>query len=120
MAKIYKNVSLRLKKSLKEKIVLAYSGGLDTSVIISWLQEKYDAEVITLTLDLGQKEDFKEIAARSKATGAAKHYEIDVKEEFIKDYILPSIRANGMYEGKYPLATALGSTPDCDEARGGR
>ena len=55
MAKIYKNVSLRLKKSLKEKIVLAYSGGLDTSVIISWLQEKYDAEVITLTLDLGQK-----------------------------------------------------------------
>ena len=108
MAKIYKNVSLRVKKSLKEKIVLAYSGGLDTSVIISWLQEKYDAEVITLTLDLGQKEDFKEIAARSKAAGAAKHYEIDVKEEFINDYILPSIRANGMYEGKYPLATALG------------
>jgi argininosuccinate synthase len=108
VAKIYKNVSLRVKKSLKEKIVLAYSGGLDTSVIISWLQEKYDAEVITLTLDLGQKEDFKEIAARSKAAGAAKHYEIDVKEEFINDYILPSIRANGMYEGKYPLATALG------------
>ncbi|MGA2198395.1 MAG: argininosuccinate synthase, partial [Nitrososphaerales archaeon] len=93
---------------MNEKIVLAYSGGLDTSVIIGWLKEKYNAEVITLTLDLGQKEDFGEIAARSKAIGAAKHYEIDVKEEFISDYILPSIRANGMYEGKYPLATALG------------
>jgi argininosuccinate synthase len=108
MAKIYKNVSPRVKNRLNEKIVLAYSGGLDTSVIIGWLKEKYNAEVITLTLDLGQKEDFGEIAARSKAIGAAKHYEIDVKEEFISDYILPSIRANGMYEGKYPLATALG------------
>jgi argininosuccinate synthase len=108
MAKIYKNVSLRAEIPLREKIVLAYSGGLDTSVIIRWLQEKYDAEVITLTLDLGQKEDFKEIAARSRAIGAAKHEELDVKEEFIRDYILPSVRANGMYEGKYPLATALG------------
>ncbi len=93
---------------MREKIVLAYSGGLDTSVIIRWLQEKYDAEVITLTLDLGQKEDFREIAARSKAAGAAKHYQLDVKEEFVRDYVIPSIRANGMYEGKYPLATALG------------
>jgi argininosuccinate synthase len=93
---------------LKEKIVLAYSGGLDTSVIIKWLQEKYGAEVITLTLDLGQREDFKEIAARSKAVGAAKHYEVDVKDEFVRDYVLPSVLANGMYEGKYPLATALG------------
>ncbi len=94
---------------MKEKIVLAYSGGLDTSVCIKWLQEKYDAEVITLTLDLGQRtDDFKEIAERSKAAGAIKHYQIDVKEEFISNYVLPSIRANGMYEGKYPLATALG------------
>jgi argininosuccinate synthase len=93
---------------LKEKIVLAYSGGLDTSVCVKWLQEKYGAEVITLTLDLGQTEDFKEIADRSKATGAIKHYEVDVKDEFITNYVLPSIKANGMYEGKYPLATALG------------
>jgi argininosuccinate synthase len=93
---------------LREKIVLAYSGGLDTSVIIRWLQEKYDAEVITLTLDLGQKEDFREIAARSKAVGAIKHYQLDAKQEFIDDYVLPAIRANGMYESKYPLATALG------------
>jgi argininosuccinate synthase len=108
MAKIYKNVSSRVKNPLKEKIVLAYSGGLDTSVIIKWLQEKYDAEVITLTLDLGQKEDFREIAERSKVVGAVKHYELDVKEEFVRDYVLPSVLANGMYEGKYPLATALG------------
>jgi argininosuccinate synthase len=93
---------------LRDKIVLAYSGGLDTSVIIRWLQEKYDAEVVTLTLDLGQKEDFREIAARSKAVGAIKHYQLEAKQEFIDDYVLPAIRANGMYEGKYPLATALG------------
>ena len=108
MAKIYKNVSSTVEKPLKEKIVLAYSGGLDTSVSIKWLQEKYDAEVITLTLDLGQKEDFKEIAARSRAVGAIKHFEVDVKDEFVDGYVLPSVRANGMYEGKYPLATALG------------
>ncbi|MDA4122972.1 MAG: argininosuccinate synthase [Thaumarchaeota archaeon] len=93
---------------MKEKIVLAYSGGLDTSVCVKWLEEKYNAEVITLTLDLGQRDDFKEIAQRSKATGAAKHYQVDAKEEFISNYVQPSIRANGMYEGKYPLATALG------------
>ena len=93
---------------MKEKIVLAYSGGLDTSVCVKWLQEKYDAEVITLTLDLGQKEDFSEIAERSKAAGAVKHYQTDVKEEYISNYVLPAIQANGMYQGKYPLATALG------------
>jgi argininosuccinate synthase len=93
---------------LKEKIVLAYSGGLDTSVCVKWLEEKYNADVITLTLDLGQREDFKEIAQRSKATGAVKHYQVDAKDEFISNYVHPSIKANGMYEGKYPLATALG------------
>src|SRR5690348_3383234 len=95
--------------TLKEdKIVLAYSGGLDTSVSIKWLQEKYGADVVTLTLDMGQREDFAEIAQRSKQVGAIKHYQIDVKDEFIANYVLPSIKANGMYEGKYPLATALG------------
>jgi len=93
---------------LKERIVLAYSGGLDTSVCMKWLEEKYDADVITLTLDLGQRESFKDIAERSKATGAIAHYQIDAKEEFISNYIHPAIKANGMYEGKYPLATALG------------
>jgi argininosuccinate synthase len=93
---------------LREKIVLAYSGGLDTSVCIKWLQEKYNADVITLTLDLGQREDFQDITDRSKAAGAIKHFQLDVKEEYVTNYVLPSIQANGMYEGKYPLATALG------------
>jgi argininosuccinate synthase len=75
---------------------------------VKWLEEKYNAEVVTLTLDLGQREDFAEIARRSKATGAIKHYQVDAKEEFVSNYVFPSVRANGMYEGKYPLATALG------------
>jgi argininosuccinate synthase len=93
---------------MKEKIVLAYSGGLDTSVSIKWLQEKFSADVITLTLNLGQRESFKEIADRAYSTGAIKHYQLDVREEFIERYVKPAIKANGMYEGKYPLATALG------------
>ncbi len=109
MAKIYKNVSLRvIGKPLSEKIVLAYSGGLDTSVSIKWLQEKYNAEVVTLTLDLGQQDDLGEIAERAYSLGVKNHHELDVKEEFVANYICPAIRANGLYGGKYPLATALG------------
>lgn len=109
MAKIYKNVSLWvIGKRLSEKIVLAYSGGLDTSVSIRWLQEKYNAEVVTLTLDLGQQDDLGEIAERAYALGVKNHHELDVKEEFVANYICPAIRANGLYGGKYPLATALG------------
>jgi argininosuccinate synthase len=93
---------------LNQRIVLAYSGGLDTSVSIKWLQEKFHADVITLTLDLGQREDFREIEERAYSTGAVKHYQLDAREEFITGYVHPSIKANGMYEGRYPLATALG------------
>lgn len=93
---------------MKQKIVLAYSGGLDTSVSIKWLQEKYGADVVTLTLNLGQKEDFREIEERAYATGAVKHFQMDAREEFVRDYVFPSVKANGMYQGKYPLATALG------------
>jgi len=93
---------------LKEKTVLAYSGGLDTSVCIKWLQDKYDSDVVTLTLDLGQQEDFREIEQRAYSTGAVKHYQVDAKDEFVSSYVSPAIKANGMYEGKYPLATALG------------
>jgi argininosuccinate synthase len=93
---------------LNQRIVLAYSGGLDTSVSIKWLQEKFHADVITLTLDLGQREDFREIEERAYSTGAVKHYQLDVREEFVTGYVHPSIKANGMYQGKYPLATALG------------
>lgn len=90
------------------KIVLAYSGGLDTSVAIKWLQEKYNADIVTLTVDLGQQEDFRSIEEKAYKIGAVKHYTIDAKEEFVKDYIFPAIKANAMYEEKYPVSTALG------------
>ena len=91
----------------KRKIVLAYSGGLDTSVLLKWLQQKYDAEVITVTLDVGQKEDLKPIEEKAENLGAIKHYSIDAKEEFVKNYVFPAIKANALYEGKYPVSTAL-------------
>lgn len=92
---------------MKRKIVLAYSGGLDTSVMIKWLQEKYDAEVVTVTLDVGQKEDLKAIEEKAYKLGVLRHYSIDAKEEFAKNYIFPAIKANALYEGKYPVSTAL-------------
>ncbi|MCS7095525.1 MAG: argininosuccinate synthase [Candidatus Bathyarchaeota archaeon] len=88
-------------------VVLAYSGGLDTSVMAKWIQEKYGAEVITVTVDVGQLDDMKEIEKRSKAVGAKKHYSIDAKKEFVTEYVYPAIRANALYEGKYPLSSAL-------------
>jgi len=90
-----------------EKVVLAYSGGLDTSVIVKWLIDNYQADVITLTVDVGQPLDAKSIEERAKATGAKRHYYIDAKEEFVENYVHPALKANALYEGKYPLATAL-------------
>jgi len=89
------------------KVVLAYSGGLDTSVCIKYLQTLHRFDVISLTVDCGQDEDFKAIEKKSLAIGAIKHIFIDGKEEFANNYIIPSIKSNGMYEDKYPLATAL-------------
>lgn len=90
-----------------EKIVLAYSGGLDTSVMIKWLKENYAAEVIALAVDLGQEEDFERLHAKAISSGASKFYIEDVKDEFINQYIFPSLKANAIYEGKYLLATSL-------------
>ena len=90
----------------KEKLILAYSGGLDTSVILHWLVQKgYD--VIAYIADLGQKEDFEAVKAKSLKCGASKFYLKDLKEEFIKDFIFPAIRANAVYEGRYLLGTSL-------------
>ena len=89
------------------KVVLAYSGGLDTSVCIRYLQKLHKMDVITATVDCGQDDDFEEIARRSKAIGAVKHVYVDAKDEFARDYVVPSIKANGLYQNKYPLATAL-------------
>jgi argininosuccinate synthase len=91
------------------KVVLAYSGGLDTSVCIKWLQEKYNAKVITLTLELGQEiEDLHAIEENAKKLGAVKTYSIDARREFVFDYVNPAIKANALYEGKYPVSTAIG------------
>ena len=89
------------------KVVLAYSGGLDTSVCIRYLQTLHKLDVITVTVDCGQHDDFKEIEKKAEAIGAIEHVYIDAREEFAHDYIVPSIKANGLYQGKYPLATAL-------------
>lgn len=92
---------------VKEKCVLAYSGGLDTSVCIKYLQLLHDLDVVTVTVNVGQNDDFEEITNRSKQVGAIKHYNIDASSEFTQNYIIPSIKANGLYENRYPLATAL-------------
>ncbi len=89
------------------KAVLAYSGGLDTTVAIKWLQVKYGYDVVTVSVDVGQGDDLKEVERRAKAAGAIKHYTVDAKAEFINRYVMPCIKANGLYEDKYPLATAL-------------
>jgi argininosuccinate synthase len=92
---------------LSDKVVLAYSGGLDTSVSIKWIKEKYGLDVVTCTVDVGQQEDLSGIGERAAQIGAINHYQIDAKEEFAKDYVFPSIKANSLYEGTYPLSTAL-------------
>jgi len=89
------------------KVVLAYSGGLDTSVILKMMQEKLNAEVVTVTVDVGQTDDFKKIEKKALKLGTVKHYTIDAKEKFAKEYLTKAIKANALYEGSYPLATAL-------------
>ncbi len=91
-----------------QRIVLAYSGGLDTSVAIPWLAERYDAEIIAVTLDLGQGKELDAVRERAMATGAAGCHVVDVREEFAREYILPALQAHALYEDQYPLATALG------------
>ena len=91
-----------------DRIVLAYSGGLDTSVAIAWLAEKYGAEVIAVTLDLGQGRELTDVRERALAVGAARSHVLDVRDEFAREYILPALQAGALYEDRYPLATALG------------
>jgi len=94
-------------KMSKEKIVLAYSGGLDTSVSIKWLQEKYNYDVIALGIDVGEGKDLEAIRQKALNVGAIKAIMVDAKELLAKDYILPALKANALYEGKYPLSSAL-------------
>lgn len=89
------------------KVILAFSGGLDTSVCIKYLQTLHNLDVITLTVDIGQNDDFREINKVSSELGAVGHVYVDAKHEFLNDYVVPSIHANALYQHKYPLATAI-------------
>ena len=90
-----------------KKVVLAYSGGLDTSVIAKWLMDKYECEVITFTADIGQGNETKEAKNKAKKLGIKKIYVEDLKEEFVRDYVYPMFRGNALYEGEYYLGTSI-------------
>jgi argininosuccinate synthase len=92
---------------VSDKVVLAYSGGLDTSVAIQWLKENYDLDVIALTIDVGNERDFSAIKQKSLKVGAVKSLVIDARDLFVKYFVFPSLQADAVYEGQYPLATAL-------------
>jgi argininosuccinate synthase len=92
---------------VSDKVVLAYSGGLDTSVAIRWLKENYDLDVIALTIDVGNERDFSAIKQKALKVGAIKSLVIDAKELFVKHFVFSSLQADAIYEGQYPLATAL-------------
>jgi argininosuccinate synthase len=89
------------------KIVLAYSGGLDTSVLLSWIKEKYDAQMIAFCANIGQEEELRGLEAKAKKTGASKIYIDDLQEEFARDFIYPMIHAGAIYEGQYLLGTSI-------------
>ena len=95
-----------MKNSIK-KIVLAYSGGLDTSVIIKWLKEKYGCEIIAFAADVGQGQELDPVREKALATGASKVYIEDLREEFVKDYVFPMLRSNAFYEHNYLLGTSI-------------
>jgi len=89
------------------KIVLAYSGGLDTSIILKWLIENYNAEVITFTADIGQGEEVEEARIKALKTGASKAFAVDLREEFVRDFVFPMLRSGSLYEGYYLLGTSI-------------
>src|SRR2546421_2091114 len=93
---------------MSERIALAYSGGLDTSVIVKWLQEIRGADVITVTGNLGQKKELIGVEEKALKSGAEKAYILDLRDEFVREYAFPALRAGALYEGVYPMATALG------------
>ncbi|MFT5066330.1 MAG: argininosuccinate synthase [Yoonia sp.] len=93
--------------SAPKKVVLAYSGGLDTSIILKWLQTEYGCEVVTFTADLGQGEELEPARAKAETMGASKIYIEDLREEFVRDFVFPMFRANALYEGLYLLGTSI-------------
>ena len=99
------------------KIVLAYSGGLDTSVLVSWLKEHYNAEIITYAADVGQEEELDGLAEKAKATGASAHYTVDLVEEFARDFIFPMMRANASLRRSVPARHFDCTAADCQGPR---
>ncbi len=92
---------------MSDKVVLAYSGGLDTSVAIKWIKEKYNLDVIALTVDVGNERDFSAIRQKALDVGAIKALVVDAKDSYVSEYVFPALQADALYEGEYPLATAL-------------
>ena len=93
-----------MSKVQVKKVVVAYSGGLDTSVIIPWLKENYDCEVVAFVADVGQgDEELKGVEAKALSSGASECYIVDLKEEFVKEYIYPTLKTGAYYEGKYSV-----------------
>jgi len=96
-----------MSKTKINKVVLAYSGGLDTSIILKWLQDEYDCEVVTFTADIGQGEEVEPARAKAKAAGVKEIYIDDLREEYARDFVFPMFRANATYEGEYLLGTSI-------------
>ena len=96
-----------MTESQIKKVVLAYSGGLDTSIILKWLQDVYHCEVVTFTADIGQGEEVEPAREKAKAAGVKEIYIDDLREEFARDYVFPMFRANAIYEGEYLLGTSI-------------
>lgn len=113
-AKVSRRVTVQAQASAKigksgkvNKVVLAYSGGLDTSIILKWLQDEYGCEVVTFTADLGQGEELEPARAKAEKMGVKSIYIDDLREEFVRDYVFPMFRANALYEGTYLLGTSI-------------
>ena len=96
-----------MSQTAVKKVVLAYSGGLDTSIIVKWLQDEYQCEVVTFTADIGQGEEVEPARAKAKAMGVKEIYIEDLREEFVRDFVFPMFRANTIYEGEYLLGTSI-------------
>src|SRR5207244_4568718 len=96
-----------MKDAKVRKVVLAYSGGLDTSVILKWLQDKYGCEVVTFTADIGQGEELEPARQKAKQMGVKSIFVEDLREEFVRDFVFPMFRANAVYEGEYLLGTSI-------------
>ena len=96
-----------MSESGVNKVVLAYSGGLDTSIILKWLREEYGCEVVTFTADIGQGEELEPARAKAEAMGVKEIYIDDLREEFVRDFVFPMFRANAVYEGEYLLGTSI-------------